>query len=197
MSVPFEHHELHLAAAVRLAVRGGGVLGAALLLSVAPAMAAVDLTEYSDFGQADILLTAASILQSGDGHIALIDQTIDAGGTGNIAHVDQSGSTNLAYVTQIGDLNRARVVQSDSDNLVTITQHGIGNSIDVMQSGMGNQLSALQLGDGNVATITQTGGTSITFAEIGNNNILNISNPAVGVPVLVVINGNGVTVNQH
>ena len=196
MSVPFDHHELPLAAAVRLAVRGGGVLGAALLLSAAPAMAAVDLTEYSDFGQADILLTAASIVQSGDGHIALIDQTIDGGGIGNIAHVDQSGATNVAYVTQTGDLNRARVVQSDSDNLATITQTGIGNSIDVLQSGMGNQLNGLQQGDGNVATITQSGNSHITFAEIGNNNILNISQPSSGVPVAVFINGNGVTVTQ-
>ncbi len=197
MSVPFEHHELRLAAAVRLAVRGGGVLGTALLLSAAPAMAAVDLTEYSDFGQADILLTAATIRQSGDDHIALIDQTIDAGGTGNIAQIDQSGANNQAYVTQTGDLNRARVVQFDSDNQVTITQTGIGNSIDVSQSGSGNVLNGLQRGDGNVATITQAGDTSITFAEIGNNNILNISNPAPGVPVLVFINGNGVTVNQR
>ena len=197
MTVPSEHHELHLAAAVRMALRGGGVLSAALLLSAAPAMAAVDLTEYSDFGQADILLTAATIRQSGDDHVALIDQTIEDGGTGNIAQIDQEGATNAAYVTQIGDLNRARVMQYDADNLVTITQEGIGNSIDVSQTGFGNVLSGLQRGEGNVATITQTGDSSITFFEIGNNNILNISNPAAGVPVSVYIQGNGVTVNQR
>ncbi len=197
MGVPFERDELHLAGAMRSFMRGGGVLGASLLLSATPAMAAVDLTEYSDFGQADILLTAATIRQSGDDHVALIDQTIEDGGTGNIAQIDQEGGTNAAYVTQIGDLNRARVMQYDTDNLVTITQEGIGNSIDVSQTGFGNVLSGLQRGEGNVATITQTGDSSITFSEIGNNNILNISNPAAGVPVSVYIQGNGVTVNQR
>ena len=196
MSSYSEHHERDLALAMRLFVRGGGVLGAALLLSYSPAMAAVDLTEYSDFGQSDILLTAATIRQSGDDHMALIDQTND-GGTGNIAQVDQDGATNAAYVTQIGDLNRARVAQYDSDNMVTINQEGIGNSIDVSQTGYGNVLNGLQRGDGNVANITQTGDSNITFFEIGNNNILNISNSAAGVPVQVYIQGDGVTVTQR
>ncbi len=196
MSFHSDQCEPDLASAMRMIVRRGGVLGVALLLSYSPARAWVDLTEYSDFGQSDILLTAATIRQSGDDHLALIDQTND-GGIGNIAQVDQEGATNAAYVTQIGDLNRARVVQYDSDNMVTITQEGIGNSIDVSQTGYGNVLNGLQRGDGNVANITQSGDSSITFFEIGNNNILNISNPAAGVPVQVYIQGDGVTVTQR
>ncbi len=196
MSDPCDRHELHLAATVRSVVRGGVVLGAALLLPAAPAMAAVDLTEYSDFGQADILLTAATIRQSGGDHIALIDQTLD-GDTGNIAQIDQEGGHNEAYVTQIGDLNRARVVQSDDDNIATITQEGIGNSIDVSQTGLGNVLNGVQRGNGNVANITQTGDSNVTFFEIGNDNIVNISNPVAGVPVQVFIVGNGVIVTQR
>jgi len=196
MNGPCDRHELHLAAAMRSVVRGGGALGAALLLSYSPAMAAVDLTEYSDFGQADILLTAATIRQSDGSHIALIDQTLD-GDTGNIAQVDQEGGHNEAYVTQIGDLNRARVVQSDDDNIATITQEGIGNSIDVSQTGFGNVLNGLQRGNNNVANITQTGDSHVTFYEIGNDNIVNINNPAAGVPVQVFIVGNGVIVNER
>jgi len=196
MSELSDQCEPDLVSAMRMIVRRGGVLGVGLLLSYSPAMAAVDLTEYSDFGQPDILLTAATIRQGGDDHMALIDQTND-GGIGNIAQIDQEGTANQAYVYQIGDLNRARVAQYDSDNRVTITQEGIGNSIDVSQTGDGNVLNGLQRGEGNVANITQTGDSNITFFEIGNNNILNISNPAAGVPVQVYIQGDGVTVTQR
>lgn len=170
---------------------------AAWLQACNPAAAAVDLAEYSDFGMADVLLTAATIRQSGNDHRAMIDQTADIGGTGNIAQIDQSGDGHVAYVTQVGDLNRARVLQSDSYNEAYVTQTGIGNSIDIVQSGSGNWLSAQQVGNGNVANVIQAGDSRISFAQIGDNNTINISPSSTGVPVVIAITGNGVTVTQR
>ena len=75
-------------------VRNVSLLSAALCgLSVAPAGAASDLLQYSDFGRADILLTAASIRQSGDAQIARIDQITDASNTDRAIYPTGDGNT--------------------------------------------------------------------------------------------------------
>jgi len=171
--------------------------GVAWLQASSPAAAAVDLAQYSDFGMADVLLTAATIRQSGNDHRAMIDQTAYTGATGNIAQIEQTGAMHVAFVTQVGDLNRARVVQSDSGNEAHVSQTGIGNSIDIWQSGTGNWLSAQQVGNGNVANIVQPGDSRISFSQIGNNNTVNLLQPSTAVPMFIAITGNGMTVTQR
>jgi hypothetical protein len=186
--------------AQRAAPRRAGCLllaGAAWVQMTNPANAAVDLSQYADFGAADLLLTAATIRQTGNDHRAMIDQTAYPGAAGNLALIDQAGDTHVALVTQVGDLNRARVQQSDSRNEAHVTQTGIGNSIDIWQSGVGNWLSGQQVGNGNVANIVQSGESRISFSQIGNNNTVNLMQPSTGAPVVISITGNGVTVTQR
>jgi len=150
-----------------------------------------DLTRYSDFGQPDILLTAASIRQSGDHHIGVIDQRTDISSTdrtlnpigdGNIADLVQDGSYNEAYLSQTGNLNRIRVEQSGSYNRTEITQDGVANTVDLKQDGFNNQATLTQIGTANTLDLQQTGANnylisiqngdsnSISFSQVGGNS---------------------------
>jgi hypothetical protein len=164
---------------------------------------AEDLLQYSDFGRADILLTAASIRQSGDSQIARIDQTLDISGTdrslyptgsGNIADILQDGSSNQAYATQSGNLNRLRIEQRGSNNYVSSTQIGVGNTLDVTQTGLANTLLANQTGTGNSIVLTQAGGNSAILTETGDRNAINVQQIVGGPNISMNLVGSGLTV---
>ncbi|MBV8503828.1 MAG: hypothetical protein JO006_19175 [Paucibacter sp.] len=167
----------------------------------APVSLGSSLLRYTDIGQADILLTAASIRQSnGNNLTGTIDQTLDTSstdrtvypiGTGNIADIEQSGSYIQANLVQNGNLNRLRVVQSGSNNSVSATQLGTGNVADLSQSGMENSLTIYQNGNGNLITATQVGNGTATLQEIGNNNVITMNQPLNGKIVSLTIIGNG------
>ncbi|MBV8124194.1 MAG: hypothetical protein JOY60_08175 [Burkholderiaceae bacterium] len=155
------------------------------------------LLKYTDIGQADILLTAASIIQSnGNNLVGSIDQTLDTSttdrslyplGNGNIADVEQTGSYNSATIVQNGNLNQIRVIQSGSSNTVNATQIGVGNYADISQSGSGNTLTTYQNGTGNIITASQLGNSAATLQEIGDNNVITL-NQLPGIQTLNVSN---------
>lgn len=183
--------------------RHGPAWASAVWLLASGSVSALDLLPYSDFGQPDILLTAAAIRQTGYSQIARIDQTSDTSGTdialyplgrGNIAFIDQEGASNQAYATQVGDLNRLRIVQSGEFNMATTSQTGVGNSLDVLQTGSGNLLVASQNGVGNLMTVSQGGGNLANLVELGNFNTVNVVQSMGSAPVTVNINGSGLTV---
>lgn len=181
---------------------GGTALGILLTICAAlplssHAQVGASLLQYSDIGQADILLTAASIRQSnGSNLVGSIEQTLDSSttdrtvypiGNGNIADLEQSGSYNSATISQDGNLNRIRVVQSGSNNTVNATQIGVGNVADLAQSGMENSLTIYQNGNGNLITATQMGNSTANLQEIGDNNVITL-NQSNGVQTLNVSN---------
>lgn len=176
---------------------------ALLVLGMANAGAA-DLRRYSDFGQADIFLTAASITQSGDTQTALIDQKTDIAGTdralfpignGNIADVSQDGGYDETYARQTGNLNRIRIQQDGFYNYVEATQNGVGNSLDVVQTGAENRLTSNQDGFGNTVYLRQAGGNLATFNEVGDNNSISVTQVVGGPALNINLVGSGLKVN--
>ena len=146
-----------------------GLAELALLLWVASPASAADLADSANFTR-EITMTAASIVQRGDFGIAVIDQTTDVLGRGNIASIVQDGNFNRAAATQIGDLNRVRIVQSGGDeNHATVYQNGYGNSADLKQTGSRNVIDLTQLGSLNMADFSQIGTDNrITWTQLGN-----------------------------
>jgi hypothetical protein len=184
-------------------------LGWTLCVAALPALAqmATNLRPLSDFGQADILLSAASIVQSGSRQKARIDQVSDVTGTdrllypvgvGNIADIEQAGADNEAYVSQTGDLNRLRIVQDGLGNWVDALQLGVDNRLDVLQTGAFNVLNSHQEGVGNRITITQAGGNVADLTEVGNRNEISITQVPGGAPISLNLVGNDqrVTITQ-
>ena len=144
-------------------------IGVCLVCS-GPAQSA-DLSMVADFDQTDITRSAATIVQSGDGPRARIDQILDGGGTGNTAQIIQiDGIGNEAYIVQTGDLNAARVVQSGDLNFAQLSQTGVGNRIDLLQVG-GNQAVLSQIGDSNTIMLQQAADTRVLLIQTGNNLI--------------------------
>lgn len=153
----------------------------------------------SDFGKPDIRVTAASIVQSGTGNRARIEQTyaasaddaiFDPAGLGNIASVSQTGFANQVALTQDGNLNRARIVQNGDSNQASAAQAGAGNTLDVTQDGFGNSLLASQNGVGNSIVLTQAGGNQATLSETGNRNTIQVQQVPGGATVTVDLHGN-------
>jgi hypothetical protein len=165
---------------------------------------AANLLRYTDIGQADILVTAASIRQSGDHQTGSIDQkadvsTTDRGlypvGQGNIADLVQDGSYNQAYLQQTGNLNRMRVVQDGVNNYVQATQIGVDNRLDLSQTGPENQLISHQEGTGNIITLSQAGGNVANLKEVGDRNEIHIKQVLGGAPVSIELIGSGLKVS--
>lgn len=178
-------------------------LGTLVGVLVGPLALAADLTRYSDFGQADILLTAASIRQTGDLQRARIDQVTDFTdtdraiypiGSGNIADIVQEGAGNQAYATQTGNLNRVRIQQSGVDNYVSSSQTGVDNRLDVTQTGLSNSLVSTQNGTGNSVSLNQAGGNQAIFNETGENNSITVRQIVGGPNLNINLVGSGLTV---
>jgi hypothetical protein len=157
------------------------------------------LTANSDFGQPDIRVTAASIVQAGAANRARIDQTyaasaddaiIDPAGLGNIAAVSQNGNANQISVTQDGNLNRVRIVQTGDSNQASAGQSGAGNTLDAAQDGFGNMLLVTQTGVGNSIVLTQAGGNLATLNETGDHNAIQVQQVLGGATVTVDLRGN-------
>ena len=158
----------------------------------------------TDFGKPDIRVTAASIVQSGSGNRARIEQTwfpsaddaiIDPAGNGNMAAIEQTGDANQATLTQDGNLNRARIVQNGGSNQASAAQSGAGNTLDVTQDGFGNNLLATQTGVGNSIVLTQAGGNTATLSETGDRNTIQLQQVFGGAAVTVDLRGNNMVFN--
>jgi minor curlin subunit len=93
--------------------------------------------------------------------------TLLQSGTGNTARIDQqslAGAGNQAYVEQVGTANALGLVQTGSGNVATAGQNGTGNQADLTQQGQGNASALTQKGDNN----------RLTGVVAGNSNELNI-----------------------
>ena len=177
-----------------------GLLALGIAFSAAPALGASDLLQYSDFGQPDILLSAATIRQSGESQIAAISQNDDFSttdrsvypiGKGNIADILQNGGYNQAYVKQAGNLNRVRIDQNGNNNYVDVSQTGVANTLDVTQTGLANTLMSSQSGTGNSIYLTQAGGNLAKLTETGERNSISVRQIVGGPSVSINLVGSG------
>ena len=101
------------------------------------------------------------ISQMGDGHYGMIYQTGAPGGAINAASISQTGSGHVAEISQVGDGNDASIDQSLSIHagLATTSQTGDANSASQTQNGnqfqVGSYAMIDQVGVGNTATQIQ------------------------------------------
>lgn len=114
------------------------------------------------------LQNAATLLQSGTGNTARIDQQSLAN-TGNQAYVEQVGVANALGLVQTGSGNVATVGQSGAGNQADLTQNGQGNASTLTQQGNNNRLTGVVVGNSNELNIHQDGSNNQVDSEIRQN----------------------------
>lgn len=195
------------ALAITVGLAGALAHGPIAAQTALPAASVAELIASSDFGRADILLTAASIQQTGHNIVGLIDQRQDISTTdralygvqgGNIAQIIQNGDDLDARIDQIGNLNRARIVQDGSGQIASAFQSGVANSVDIAQTGSGNLAITSQTGNGNLISLSQAGGNLAMLTEVGDRNQIRVQQVVGGAPVSLTLTGNDrvVTIRQ-
>jgi len=105
------------------------------------------IQQTNDFGEA--FFNTASIVQTGNGNIGAIVQTISPG--------DSASGGNTASIVQDGDDNDALIEQTGADNSAAIEQDGSDNQGRILQDGEGLSAVLVQSGAALEYTINQTG----------------------------------------
>lgn len=93
----------------------------------------------------------------------------------SILVINQHGVANNGTISQAGYANTLSLLQIGIANDAEIEQNGTGNKISVQQLGDENRLQLLQHGTDNQIDITQHGNTSFSIEQIGQGEILSVT----------------------
>lgn len=154
---------------------------------------------------------ALTLLQSGTGNNATLDQRTPSTAAASQAYIMQVGTANVLGLLQNGGGNSAYMAQEGSGNRANLTQQGQGNSSTITQKGTNNRLDELVIGDSNKMNVYQDGnynkvnseiredGRKYTISQLGNGNTLTqleTSSPAKGYGVEMRGNGINLIIEQ-
>lgn len=127
-----------------------------------------------------------TLLQSGAGNNATLDQRTPATAAASQAYITQVGTANALGLLQNGGGNSAYMAQEGNGNRANLTQQGQGNSSTITQKGTNNRLDELIIGDSNKMNVYQD----------GNNNKVNSEIREDGRKYTISQQGNGNTLTQ-